>query len=189
MSERKPVSTIPPFGLRLQPALKTRLEESASANNRSLNAEISQRLQESIDGVAAAPAREGMTAVSIQLPTDVFEQIDSQAKFFKHTIDDEIASRLASTRLTDFVRTVNSLSHTLELERARRRREVGAIFDSLKDIVESFENALSEHSEEILGTAAAEELEYLVSESMRRVSEIDAYIDRNDANLIVDGEV
>ncbi|WP_186095037.1 Arc family DNA-binding protein [Burkholderia gladioli] len=189
MSERKPVSTIPPFGLRLQPALKTRLEESASANNRSLNAEISQRLQESIDGVAGAPAREGMTAVSIQLPTDVFEQIDSQAKFFKHTIDDEIASRLASTRLTDFVRTVNNLSHTLELERARRKREVGAVFDSLKSIVESFEDALAQHAEEIIGTAAAEELQYLVSESVRRVADIDAYIDRNDADLTADKEL
>jgi hypothetical protein len=44
-----PVSTIVPFGLRLQPELKSRLEESAIANNRSLNAEIAERLRESLE--------------------------------------------------------------------------------------------------------------------------------------------
>lgn len=45
--ERKPVSNIAPFGLRLQPHLKTRLEAASSANGRSLNSEISARLEAS----------------------------------------------------------------------------------------------------------------------------------------------
>lgn len=46
----KPTSSIPPFGVRMQPALKEKLEKAAQANARSLNAEIVARLQESIDG-------------------------------------------------------------------------------------------------------------------------------------------
>lgn len=187
MNERIPVSTITPFGLRLQPDLKARLEASASANNRSLNAEISQRLQESLDGGSSPPLQAGAKGAFVQLPADMFEQVEAQAKFFGHSIDEEIASRLTSTRLSDFVRTVNNLSHLLKLERARRNRELNAIFDSLEAIVGSFEDALSEHGDEIAGTAAAEALEYLVTESARRVDEIDAYIDRNDADLAIDG--
>ena len=41
------VANIVPFGLRLQPELKRRVEEAAKANNRSLNAEISARLERS----------------------------------------------------------------------------------------------------------------------------------------------
>lgn len=45
-----PVSTIVPFGLRLQPELKARLEDAAAANSRSLNAEIAARLEASLQG-------------------------------------------------------------------------------------------------------------------------------------------
>ncbi|MGB3831196.1 MAG: Arc family DNA-binding protein [Mesorhizobium sp.] len=43
--ERKPMANIAPFGLRMQPDLKSRVEEAAKANNRSLNAEIVDRLE------------------------------------------------------------------------------------------------------------------------------------------------
>lgn len=39
------VADIPPFGLRLLPDLKKKLEDAAKANGRSLNAEISSRLE------------------------------------------------------------------------------------------------------------------------------------------------
>lgn len=45
----KPVSAIAPFGLRMQPALKAKLEEAAKANARSLNAEIVARLEDSLE--------------------------------------------------------------------------------------------------------------------------------------------
>ncbi|WP_434663427.1 Arc family DNA-binding protein [Paraburkholderia sp. A3BS-1L] len=45
MTTRPPTSHIPPFGLRMQPDLKIRLEEAAKANSRSLNAEIVARLE------------------------------------------------------------------------------------------------------------------------------------------------
>lgn len=50
MSEdRMPMANIPPFGLRMRPDLKTKIEEAARANNRSLNAEIVSRLYDSLD--------------------------------------------------------------------------------------------------------------------------------------------
>lgn len=41
------IRNINPFGLRMQPTLKARIEEAAQANHRSLNAEITARLEES----------------------------------------------------------------------------------------------------------------------------------------------
>ncbi|QGR92703.1 Arc family DNA-binding protein [Burkholderia multivorans] len=49
MTKKVPVSTIVPFGLRLQPDLKARLEDEAAKNNRSLNAEIAERLARSLE--------------------------------------------------------------------------------------------------------------------------------------------
>lgn len=46
-TEKKLMANITPFGLRMQPELKGRVEESAKANNRSLNAEIVSRLEQS----------------------------------------------------------------------------------------------------------------------------------------------
>ena len=43
---RKPVANIAPFGLRMQPELKERVEAAARENNRSLNAEIVAALEE-----------------------------------------------------------------------------------------------------------------------------------------------
>lgn len=45
-----PVANITPFGLRLQPGLKRRVDEAAKANGRSINAEIAARLDASFAG-------------------------------------------------------------------------------------------------------------------------------------------
>ncbi|MEE7478413.1 Arc family DNA-binding protein [Methylobacterium hispanicum] len=54
MSEKKPeehrISAIPPFGLRMLPDLRRRVEEAAAENGRSLNAEIVNRLERSFLG-------------------------------------------------------------------------------------------------------------------------------------------
>lgn len=57
--ERKPMANIVPFGLRMQPQLKARMEEAAKASNRSLNSEIVARLEDSFkEGNAASLRRE-----------------------------------------------------------------------------------------------------------------------------------
>lgn len=44
------LANIAPFGLRMQPDIKDRIKEAADANNRSLNAEIVDRLAKSFEG-------------------------------------------------------------------------------------------------------------------------------------------
>ncbi|NTF43088.1 Arc family DNA-binding protein [Rhizobium rhizogenes] len=48
-----PRQTDPQFKLRLTPGLKARIERAAEANNRSMNAEIIARLEESFDPLIA----------------------------------------------------------------------------------------------------------------------------------------
>ncbi|QPI11750.1 Arc family DNA-binding protein [Stutzerimonas stutzeri] len=48
---------INPFGLRLQPELKARLEEAAKQNKRSLNAEIAARLESTFSDVSDGPQK------------------------------------------------------------------------------------------------------------------------------------
>lgn len=62
----KPVASIPPFGLRMQPALKAGLEESAKANARSLNAEIVARLQQSLDERPAQSSNDSYALSAIE---------------------------------------------------------------------------------------------------------------------------
>lgn len=47
--ERKHVRLIPPFGVRLQPFLKRKVEEAAKRNCRSQNMEIHARLERSFE--------------------------------------------------------------------------------------------------------------------------------------------
>lgn len=48
MKKDEPMRNINPFGLRLQPSLKAKLEEAAASNKRSLNAEITARLEDTL---------------------------------------------------------------------------------------------------------------------------------------------
>ncbi|WP_326912793.1 Arc family DNA-binding protein [Rhizobium johnstonii] len=57
------ISNISPFGLRLLPELKRRVEEAARINGRSLNAEIAYRLEESLE--AEGDARSQAAARSL----------------------------------------------------------------------------------------------------------------------------
>lgn len=47
MKDDELIRNINPFGLRMQPALRSKVEEAAKQNHRSLNAEIIARLEES----------------------------------------------------------------------------------------------------------------------------------------------
>lgn len=47
--EDQKISSVPPFGLRMLPDLRTRIEQAAAENSRSMNAEIIARLEQSFD--------------------------------------------------------------------------------------------------------------------------------------------
>lgn len=57
MKNEEPMRNINPFGLRLQPELKARLEEAAKQNKRSLNAEIAARLESTFNGMTDDPQK------------------------------------------------------------------------------------------------------------------------------------
>lgn len=57
LKTRPSTAKIPPFGLRLQPALKAALEKAAKQNGRSLNAEITARLEATFGSEGALPGR------------------------------------------------------------------------------------------------------------------------------------
>ena len=62
-SVKKPMAAIAPFGLRMQPDLKERIEKAAAANNRSMNAEIVARLEGSFEAISESDATEMVEAV------------------------------------------------------------------------------------------------------------------------------
>jgi hypothetical protein len=56
-TQKELLANIAPFGLRMQPDLKDRIKAEAERSNRSMNAEIIARLEESLDGGGAEAAR------------------------------------------------------------------------------------------------------------------------------------
>ncbi len=67
------MANIPPFGLRMQPDLKARVEEASRANNRSLNAEIIDRLETTLNRDIAETIRvlENKVLVQKEITTDI----------------------------------------------------------------------------------------------------------------------
>lgn len=66
MKNEEPMRNINPFGLRLQPDLKARIEAAAEKNRRSINAEIHARLEESFAKESAAqPVSEHEAAMQV----------------------------------------------------------------------------------------------------------------------------
>lgn len=49
--EDQKISNVPPFGLRMLPDLRAKVEQAAADNGRSLNAEILARLEQSFDPI------------------------------------------------------------------------------------------------------------------------------------------
>lgn len=69
MKKDEPMRNINPFGLRMQPALRERVEAAAAQNHRSLNAEIVARLEESfgVEGAGRSSSLENAIAMVDQL--------------------------------------------------------------------------------------------------------------------------
>lgn len=96
--ERKPMANIAPFGLRMQPDLKARVEDAARDNNRSLNAEIVARLEESLDSSVFETAIQQNKTLQLQ-----GETIDQQLQVLK----------LQSTTLGQMKTSIDNLNKNL----------------------------------------------------------------------------
>ncbi len=127
MSESPP-KQLPPYGLRIPPDLKDSLQSAAKGNNRSMHAEIIDRLEKSFDE-SLGINREWMTNMLRQsLETAAEEIIRSQGPVERGEPSEEVkilmkglARRLPNTRL-DLIRE-------LAEELARRRRTNRVAFD------------------------------------------------------------
>lgn len=81
---RAPTAHIVPFGLRLQPELKERIERAATENGRSLNSEIALRIEQSFDPQGAA----------LPIPPDLKKDLEDNAREYGRTLTEEIVKQL-----------------------------------------------------------------------------------------------
>ena len=81
------VANITPFGLRLQPEFKRRVEEAARTSGNSLNAEIAQRLEASlVADESRQEVREEVTALRGEVE-DLREEVRSLRRLVNSTLD------------------------------------------------------------------------------------------------------
>lgn len=81
---------IAPFGVRMPPGLKARIENSAHDNRRSMNAEIVARLEKSFDEAVEGPIADRLKKIEADL--------DHIKRLIKPDFDDEIPSYLISDK-------------------------------------------------------------------------------------------
>lgn len=86
-STRKPTSHIAPFGVRMQPELKSRLEELARQAGRSLNAEIVTRLERTLEQDDKPVITTNYNAI---LEEGIRQSSDARPKLFTSFSHDEI---------------------------------------------------------------------------------------------------
>lgn len=120
--ERKLTANITPFGLRMQPELKSRVEAAARDNNRSMNAEIVERLETSFNNRAS-------------------EQIEALKRL--------VASLNELTEATEASRvaSVNALTHELENTREALNEQKGITAAMHELLAMSSRDASTEHQE------------------------------------------
>jgi hypothetical protein len=107
MSDRTPMANIPPFGLRMQPDLKARVEEAARANTRSLNAEIVARLEASLRSVPVADSNiASQLARTIELQT---EAISNQKKIINQLRMSQLLEPTTDYKELEYLRRAQGL--------------------------------------------------------------------------------
>ncbi|QRX83278.1 Arc family DNA-binding protein [Glaciimonas sp. PAMC28666] len=73
-SAKLPISNVAPFGLRMQPELKAQLQAAADRNERSMNSEITARLNQSFELIAGLKDAE-INALAEKIATRLGEKI------------------------------------------------------------------------------------------------------------------
>lgn len=119
MKKDEPMRNINPFGLRLQPELKARIEAAAAYNHRSINAEIVARLEETF----LAKDMGAMEALNAAITQDALDAIDSWVA----TTPDEIEGQ-RDKLLTESIH--------LEQQLCMNRLAIKALMDRLQHVDE-----------------------------------------------------
>lgn len=81
------IANIVPFGLRLQPDLKRRVEEAAKRNNRSLNAEIALRLEMSLTNEEAMADAKSKAAARNLLHSGISIDLERRVEELERRLD------------------------------------------------------------------------------------------------------
>lgn len=143
MSIKKPsvekIGSIVPFGLRMPPELKSRVEDAAKENKRSLNTEITYRLQQSFEHSGAAPDELRITLDATKVPVSMMESMVLISEMFQHakvpfkqitvlTITPEQADQSKTN-----IEQANELSQRLREARERAEAQEKAYQDRRKE--------------------------------------------------------
>jgi hypothetical protein len=102
------IGAIPPFALRMQRALRTRVEVAASANRRSVNSEIVARLAQSFD--MAAPIEPGEPVAS-ETAREALRRVKAIEDALRVVCDDEYIDSLPADLQAIFIK-LGTLLHT-----------------------------------------------------------------------------
>lgn len=95
-NERTPQANIAPFGLRMQPDLKARVEAAARASERSMNAEIVARLGRSFDekGISFLSKLSDWNSLAEVLPVGLKSRIEQAALSRDRSAQEEVVQAL-----------------------------------------------------------------------------------------------
>lgn len=111
-SNDKPlVRNIPPFGLRLQPDLKKRMDDEAERQGKSLNLVISEALEKLF-----VPGRYDLEPIILQLDLDLADGVKGEAENNGRTLEAEVMSVIeeAYPRTTKVERLLDEVNLLLE---------------------------------------------------------------------------
>lgn len=126
MKSEEPMRNINPFGLRMQPDLKARIEEAADKNRRSINAEIVARLEatfaidEALDEIApGAPIYEAAPII-----LDLAKERD-EAHEALHDLNLEIHSKVLLEQFSHNTAMLEKIDSRIEylVEQAKQPKE------------------------------------------------------------------
>lgn len=112
--DRTPTANITPFGLRMQPDLKARIEEAARASGRSLNSEIVTRLGQ-FDGIKGETNLFYEIARSLAIELDNLDIADGQSN-----------SPQPKSLIEKILEDMAAIDHTGKIDRERISREYTA---------------------------------------------------------------
>ena len=164
--------TDPQVNIRMPQALKERLEEMCIESKRSLNSEIVERLEASLDQTA------------LRLPKDMQAEISSSAQLLGRSEEAEIIERLArGTNTWEMHKVISQLTQMVADEQRRRKKENGAVYRAFETAVKAFNDAVALAEAEGVSGDALDALKNSASEQESYMYSIEAHIDRDSDYL------
>ncbi|MFY4697942.1 MULTISPECIES: Arc family DNA-binding protein [Burkholderia] len=166
--------TDPQVNIRMPASLKERLEQASSESKRSLNSEIVERLEGSLDNVV------------LPLTDELRHELTSSASMLGRSLESEIVERLVrGTDAGDMHRVISQLSSALEEGNKRRKKENTAIHQNFKRAIEDFSEKIEEAARKGVDDEILDSLRNVLSEHESMMYQLESLIDF-DADYLSD---